>query len=84
MPQDLQEEHIMSNVHLLSIFQDVISQMNDVEISKTQKKGEYSAPEMCFHLDGHKSVKTIHEANDQYHNNSTSVLPSTMASVATL
>ncbi len=63
-PQDNQLEGILSDVHSLPFFQDVLAVTRATEGSKSGRKKEHTAPEMCFRLGGDRSVQTIHGAND--------------------
>jgi hypothetical protein len=63
-PQDNQVEGILSDVCSLPFFQDILAVTRVVEVSKSGRKKEHTAPEMCFRLGGYYSVETIHGAND--------------------
>jgi len=63
-PQDNQIEGILSDVRSLPFFQDVLAVTRAAEGSKSGRKKEHTAPEMCFRLGGNRSVQTIHGAND--------------------
>ncbi len=59
---------MLSNVHSLPFFQDVLANKLAVDSSKKSKKA-YTAPEMCFQLGSARSVQTVHGENDGTHNN---------------
>jgi hypothetical protein len=63
-PQDNQVEEILSDVCSLPFFHDVLVVTHAAEVSKSGRKKEHTAPEMCFKLGGDCSVQTIHGAND--------------------
>jgi hypothetical protein len=63
-PQDNQVEGILSDVCSLPFFQDVLAVTRAAKVSKSRRKKEHTAPEMCFRLGGDCSVQTIYGAND--------------------
>jgi hypothetical protein len=67
-PCDLVQEGVLSNVHSLPFFQDVLANKLAVDASKKSKK-VYTAPKMCFQLGSACSVQTVHGENDGKHNN---------------
>jgi hypothetical protein len=70
-PQDNQVEGILSDVCSLPFFQDVLAVTCAAEVSKSGRKKEHTAPEMCFGLGGNRSVQTIHGANDRKYTKTT-------------
>ncbi len=69
-PRDVAQEGVLSNVHSLPFFQDVLANKLAVDSSKKSKKA-YTAPKMCFQLGRARSVQTVHGENDGKHNNVT-------------
>ena len=67
-PRDLVQEGVLSDVHSLPFFQDVLADKLAVDTSK-KSKTTYTAPEMCFQLGSACSVQTVHGKNDGKHNN---------------
>jgi hypothetical protein len=63
-PQNNQVEGILSDVCSLPFFQEILAATRAAEVSKSGRKKEHTAPEMCFRLGGDCSVQTIHGAND--------------------
>jgi hypothetical protein len=63
-PQDNQIDGVLSDICSLPFFQGVLAVTRLAEGSKSGRKKEHTAPEMCFKLGSNDSVQTIHGANN--------------------
>ena len=64
------QDGVLSDVHSLPFFQNVLTEKLAANASKKCKKA-YTAPEMCFQLGSARSVQTVHGANEGKCNNVT-------------
>jgi hypothetical protein len=64
-PKDNQIDGILSDVHSLPFFQDILAATCVAEGRKSGSKNKHTAPDMCFRLGGNCSIQTIHGANDR-------------------
>jgi hypothetical protein len=63
--QDKQIDGILSDVHSLPFFQDLLAVAYTSELSKSGREKDHTAPKMCFKLGSNCSLQTIHGANNR-------------------
>ena len=65
VPQDNQIDGILSDARSLPFFREVLVVTRAVEVSKSGKKNQHIAPEMCFKLGVNCRVQSIHRENNR-------------------
>ncbi len=63
-PQEVTQDGVLSDVHSLPFFQDVLADKQAADDNKKGKKKKHSAPKMCFQIHSARSVQTVHGTND--------------------
>ncbi len=64
LPGELEEDAKSESVTQNGWYVDVVGQLTLQEKTKQNGNKKYADPEMCFNLDGDRSIGTIHQAND--------------------
>jgi hypothetical protein len=63
-PREVAQDGVLSDVHSLPFFQDVLADKQAADDNKKGKKKKHSKPKMCFQIGSTHSVQTVHGAND--------------------
>jgi hypothetical protein len=63
-PREVAQDGVLSNVHPLPFFQDVLVDKQAADDNKKGKKKKHSTPKMRFQIGSARSVQTVHGAND--------------------